>query len=452
MTHFHLRAICFMFVGLAAARLAVAIEPPSRPGVDAPELAQLGPYAVGVKTITLIDRDQWDVTALDAQGVATKKDRPLTVDIWYPAKMATGGRRESYAAVLEAEPPAPVVSFNVPGIAVRNAKPEGSRFPFVIVSHGARNVTAMHTWLTENLASKGYVVAAIRHADPGYGIANGGLQMFMRRPLDIAFVARSLQSSLAAEGSVDPAKTALVGYSMGGYGVLAASGAVLQTKGPMSKMIPGGLPDNMSFHIDGLKATVAIAPAGATAWAPDGLRGISTPLFLIAGDRDPTVDYKTGARAFFDTAVNARRYLLTYQNGGHNLALGTTPPEMRDNLWNQDWFEDAVWRKERTVAINLHFITAFLDRHVKGDVNRDSYLDVPVVRSSDGSWAAPANTAWNAISPGTAGVTLWKGFQRRHAEGLELLQRPAASEPAVSRVPNIAVNGEILWRMSGVTP
>jgi len=29
---------------------------------------------------------------------------------------------------------------------------------------------------------------------------------------------------------------------------------------------------------------------------------------LIAGDHDRTVNYETGARAFFDTAVHARRF------------------------------------------------------------------------------------------------------------------------------------------------
>ncbi len=40
----------------------------------------------------------------------------------------------------------------------------------------------------------------------------------------------------------------------------------------------------------------------------------------------------------------------------------------------------------------------------------------------------PPGTAYDAISPGTAGITLWKGFQRDYAEGLELLQR-APSAP-----------------------
>jgi hypothetical protein len=41
----------------------LAAEPPSRYGVDAPELAHLGSYAVGVKTLHFIQHGQADVLA-----------------------------------------------------------------------------------------------------------------------------------------------------------------------------------------------------------------------------------------------------------------------------------------------------------------------------------------------------------------------------------------------------
>jgi len=44
---------------------------------------------------------------------------------------------------------------------------------------------------------------------------------------------------------------------------------------------------------------------------------------------------------------------------------------MRSRLWDQDWFEDPVWRKDRINSINAHFITAFLDRHVQDDVSQE---------------------------------------------------------------------------------
>jgi hypothetical protein len=100
---------------------------------------------------------------------------------------------------------------------------------------------------------------------------------------------------------------------------------------------------------------------------------------------------------------------------------------MRTDLWNQDWFEDPVWRKDRLMAITQHFVTAFLDRYVKDDTSRAAYIDGLVEKSSDGAWSPASPQPWSARSPGGDGVTLWKGFQRRHAEGLSLLRAAPGS-------------------------
>jgi predicted dienelactone hydrolase len=419
----------------------LAGEPPSRFGVDAPELARLGENEVGVKTLHLVQPEQIDVLAFDAAaGSAPSVNRALTVELWYPARPAPGARRVVYSGSLPSEPPAPAAQFSIPGIAVRDAPASGTGHPLVIVSHGYSNDANAMTWLTENLASKGYVVAAIRHEDPPITDRSRFVGPLMRRPLDIAFVARSLQSTLGADHMVDPSRTALVGYSMGGYGVLTAAGATLDPNGS-AKLVPGGLMLPFarggalrdSLKVSGLRAVVAISPAGGGAlasWGAEGLHAITAPLLLIAGNEDRTVDYTSGARAIFDMADAAPRYLLTFKGGGHAIGLSPVPDAMRLRLWDQDWFEDPVWRKERITAINAHFITAFFDRYVKGDESRSTYLDVPVPEASAGVWpAATPPLAYDAYSPGGGDITVWKGFQRNHAVGLELLRAPARSTP-----------------------
>ncbi len=414
-----MRKIVLLAIVVSCAGAVLAGEPPSRFGVDAPELARLGNYAVGVKTLHLVQHGQADVLAFDAaKGSAPLVDRALTVDLWYPARPAPAAVSVVYTASLPSEPPAPPAHFSIPGIAVRDAPPSGTGHPLVIVSHGYSNDPDAMTWLTENLASKGYVVAAIRHDDPPITDRTRLAQPLMRRPLDIAFVAQTLQSTLGADHLVDPARTALVGYSMGGYGVLTAAGATLDPDGGAVKLVPGGL-------------MLPFARGGSLAsWGAEGVRAITAPLLLIAGDDDRTVDYATGARAIFAMASNAHRYLLTFKGGGHAIGLSPVPDAMRQRLWDQDWFEDPVWRKERISAINAHFITAFLDRYVKGDQSRAAYLNVPVTESSAGVWAAATPPlAYDAYSPGTSDITVWKGFQRNHASGLELLQAQARSTP-----------------------
>jgi predicted dienelactone hydrolase len=253
-------ALCVTSI-MAMRAVAQSMEPPSRPVVDSPELAALGPLAVGVRTITLVDHNADDVAAPHA-------DRRLTIDIWYPAHAARGAKPVHYDGALPAERPGPPARFSVPGIAFRNARAIADHYPLVIVSHGRSNATAALSWLTENLASKGYVVAAIRHADLPRNEPGEGPELLLRRPLDIAFVTRSLQRSLADQGLIDPARTALIGYSMGGYGALIDAGAALDPEGGPCKWVPGGLltayaaggARQDTIKVSNLQAVVAITP------------------------------------------------------------------------------------------------------------------------------------------------------------------------------------------------
>ncbi len=425
---------------LAANTLSARVPsgPPSIMASDAPELAALGPEAVGFRTITIVHHRQPNLTAVDAKtGVVPLHDRKLVVDIWYPANVKPGAQRVKYTATFWGEPPKPPVRFTVPGLAVQNAEAHGVSHPLVILSHGYSNAPASMTWLAENLASKGYVVAGIHHEDPNPYVVSAEQRASpnFNRPLDIVFVAQQLKAMLGAQ--IDPASIALIGYSQGGYGVLTAGGATLDLDGPAMGLVPGGwltkygrgTTGAAELNIPGLKAIIAMAPAGGgakSAWGREGLAAITAPMLLIQGDADPVVDYKTGALAIFDGAIHSDRYLLTYKQAGHAIALNPAPPEMRGSLWDMDWFEDPIWRQDRINAINLHFITAFLGLRLRGEADRADWLNVPVASSDAGIWNAPPGTLWGAVSPGGNGITLWKGFQRRHARGMEL--RHAISE------------------------
>ena len=422
---------------IGGAAPADATPPPSIPAADAPQLAAPGRFGVGVRTITLTNPAQPDLLKADpATGAVPLRDRELVVDIWYPATPAAGSKTVVYAASFWGEPPRPAVSFTVPGIAVREAPAAGTALPLVILSHGYSNAPAAMTWLTENLASKGYVVAGIHHEDANPYVVRSADRAApsLLRPLDIAFVTARLQALLGSQ--VDPKRIALIGYSMGGYGVVTAGGASLDPAGPLMKVVPGGwlqrhargTPGAAAITVPGLRAIVAMAPAGGGnpgAWGQQGLAGITAPLMLIAGNHDPVVDYASGAKTIFADAVHSDRYLLTYREAGHAIALNPAPAEMRGSVWDMDWFEDQVWRQDRVNAINLHFITAFLDLHLRDNAAARSFLDVTVSNSDDGIWNAPPTTAWGAYSPGGDGVSLWKGFQRRHARGMDLLHAPA---------------------------
>jgi dienelactone hydrolase len=413
-----------------------AETPYSRPEIDAPELAPLGPHAVGVRSIVLLERAVPDVLAFDkAKGAAPLKDRALWVDVWYPAEAAKDAKPAVYQGDLPAETPGRRAAFTFAGIAVRDA-PADKRgpYPLVVMSHGYSGTPVAMSWLAENLASKGYVVAAPHHEDPPLTDPAGFAGPLLLRPLDIAFTAHTLQARARAgdaffSGLIDPGRVALAGYSMGGYGVLTAAGAALSPKS--SAVVPGGYlaayalggAKAKDLNIEGLKAVVAISPAGGAgpvrAWEAEGLAALRTPALFIVGDQDKLVGYWPGVKSIFEGAVNAERYMLVYKNGAHSIGMNGAPDTMRGKLWDLDWFEDPVWRKERVIGVNLHMITAFLDLYVKGDVGKAAYLDV-IPASNDGVWPPPPpGTPYGGYSPGSGGITVWKGFQRVHSAGLE---------------------------------
>jgi predicted dienelactone hydrolase len=434
--------VASLFLLAAGPAVAQAQTPYSEPGVDAPELARLGPHAVGVHTLTLIEPGAPDVLHIDkATHKAPIIDRSLTVEVWYPAMSQPSAPRVVYEGAMESED-ATLTAFQTPGVAVRDAPADKglSPYPLVVMAHGYSGTPVAMSWLAENLASKGYVVVAAHHRDPAYGDKGGFVGPALWRPLDIAFLAHTVQARTKAgdplfAGLVDPGRVVLAGYSMGGYGVITAGGAGLSPvtaslAGPggyLSAYARGGAKAS-ELHIDGLKAVIAIAPAGGSgffsAWDGEGMRQLHTPLLLIAGDQDKTVGYAS-PKTIFDHATRANRYLLTFHEGGHSIGMNGAPASMRSKLWDEDWFEDPVWRKDRVIGVELHFITAFLDLHVKDQSSAAAYLAV-IPNANDGAWPPPKPGApYSAYSPGADGITVWKGFQRNHATGLSFEHKTA---------------------------
>lgn len=433
-------AVVALVAGVAIAAAPAGVHPDvagaqSRPPVDAPELARLGDHPVGVARQTFVQRAQLDPLSPGAQPATV--DRTLPVLIWYPA--ARGGRGTVYHAAMTGEDGRDV-PFDLPGIAADDAAPAAGHFPLVILAHGYGNAPEALAWLGENLASKGYVVVAPAFRDPAISIRTAAARAgpITRRPLDIAFVAREAQRRARAGtgplSAADAARTALIGYSMGGYGVLTVAGAPLNpalgpaTRGILTPYAAGGARIG-ALAVPDLKAVVSMSPASrfgdAAAWAAPGVDGIATPTLYIVGDHDKTVGYQA-VRDLFDAQRRAPRYLLTFKEAGHSIALAGAPASMRDSFWNLDWFEDAVWRKDRLLPIEAHFITAFLDRYVKGEAARARYLDGLVVDADQGAWPGAPVGRVAAYSPGTPPVTTWPGFQPSRATGMRFEAKPAS--------------------------
>ena len=122
---------------LAASSLVAARDAPAHPGVDAPELAPLGGHAVGTTELDWRWKDQLD--PLQAKDAPVPFERHLRVRVWYPAGVASAaGQGITYHSSLPG-PDTVEVPFDIPGLALSDAKPEPGHFPLVILAHGYSN-------------------------------------------------------------------------------------------------------------------------------------------------------------------------------------------------------------------------------------------------------------------------------------------------------------------------
>lgn len=430
----------------APARLTGMIGDP-RP--DAPALTARGPYAVGVRTLNLINRNQLDLARAPKEGPIPRYDRPLTVEVWYPAPGASGSGQATYTDTLGSgpgDPKRPTTPFTFTGRATRDApalaastRPAGG-FPLVIMSHGYPGSRVLLAYLAENLASKGYVVAAIDHTDSTHADKAVFASTLLNRPLDDNFVLGEM-ARLGAAGSgsvlsglVNAEQTALIGYSMGGYGALNAAGAGFADQ--VMPLVPqGALQERQAANLKvdpRIKAVVAFAPWGGDYavkaigvnfgakfgfWDEAGLANLRVPTLFVVGSQDDVSGYENGVKALFENAVNAERYLLVYQNARHNVAPNPPPLASLGQFDEYMHYAEPAWDMSRLNDLNVHFVTAFLNLKLKGMADMATYLNVKVPVAQNGKFSRNADGSLKADD------TSWPGFLPRTAVGIELYRK-----------------------------
>ena len=391
---------------------------------DAPKLSARGEYKVGVRTLELVNKNQVDILHSKA-GSDPLYDRHLKVEVWYPA-IVPEGKKELvvYNQVMGMfnDSTRPIIPFTFEGRSLRDAASDvsGGVYPLIIVSHGYPGSRLILTYLTENLASKGYVVVAIDHTESTFLDMAGFQSTLLNRAKDILFVLNQVADLSKADsksflaGLADANNTGLIGYSMGGYGVLNAAGAGYSPKlDSFFAFMTGGSkainirmannPDYKASYDYRIKAVVAFAPWGMQRgiWNTEGLQGLKVPTFFVAGSQDDVSGYEDGIKAIYKGAINAKRYLLTYENARHNVAPNPPPPEtLKPGVPYSEYsfYAEASWKERRINNINQHFVTAFLGIYRK-KMDYSKYLDVPE-KSNDKTWT---------------------GFKPRTSIGLELL-------------------------------
>ncbi|MEO5897357.1 MAG: dienelactone hydrolase [Vicinamibacterales bacterium] len=400
----------------------------------APELAAYGSFDIGVRTIAVTDKNRPDVLNTKEGGPTARADRTLALEVWYPATLRPGQQPGGEFRTLTRDP---AVMATIHGRAVRDAAPaQPAACPLVIISHGYPGNRYLLSHLGENLASKGFVTVSIDHTDSTYDSQLAFGSTLYNRSLDQLFVLNEIDrlgkagSGSFLAGLVDASRAGLIGYSMGGYGALNSIGAGYSDAGvtgqnaPPNRLLAERAASNPGYRASiepRIKAAIAIAPWGMQSgfWDNNGLSGIRTPVLFVGGNADEVAGYEKGTRAIYMGAVNADRYLLTFINAGHNAAapypapaeVMTTPTPPRASAFTH--YADPVWDTTRMNNILQHFATAFFAVYLKGEEEKQAYLDV-VPSGKDAVYSVDRD------GKPTATHNYWKGFKRGTAVGLVL--------------------------------
>lgn len=292
---------------------------------DAEYLPQEGENHVGFQKTSLTYRGSDDT------------ERTRSVLIWYPTSATA--KQHSYRGQV--------------GFVAADGAVSSGEHPLVIFSHGFLGAPDQSIFLTEGLARRGYIVAAIAHADgllakrekpiPAPNFADGKSwteDKFRDRREDVvALIDRLLkhhsQVGSPWQGRIDAAAIGVSGHSLGGYTALGLIGGWEKARDKRIKAALALSPYSMPYHSQGeldKVATPVMFQGGTLDW------GI-TPLVPGA--------YKK---------LTGPKYYLVLKNETHfgwtNLiSLGKTTT-------------DAV--NGGNAELMLDYSAAFFDRHLRG--------------------------------------------------------------------------------------
>ncbi len=250
---------------------AIAAGPAAAWAFPVPEFPEpTGPYTVGSTVHEWTDRDRPEPATPDPAD-----RRRMAATLWYPARDAPSdadrapylGRTEREAGIVAA---AMATDAGLPGFllgsvprartrAVPDAPPAAGRFPVVLFSPGSGGVRTQNTGWAEELAGRGYVVAAVDHLhDSAAVVLAGGEVVRSRMPAAyaeawasadpaaedrvtaefVALRAADLSSTLTRLGRLDRGevggplagrldvdRAAVTGHSFGGATALTVAGA-----------------------------------------------------------------------------------------------------------------------------------------------------------------------------------------------------------------------------------
>lgn len=320
--------------------------------------APTGPYPVGTATLHLVDlarADPW----------VPSRPRELMVGMYYPARSAAGvparyAMTEEARLLIEAQGLRDVVSPETLGGTATNGRvgtpPATGRFPLVVLSPGMGAPRYTMTTLAEDLASRGYVVAAVDHAYESVGTAFPGGRMLTCVACERAQTTEDLRALTVGRGRdvsflldrlthgrpgwrhaamIDRRRVGMAGHSIGGA---SAVPAMVQDR----RILAGANLDG-AFHY---------VPAAGLGRRPFMMLGTDDEVHRPGGtDRtwDATYPHLDGWRRWLVVAGATHFGFTDFATLAEQ--LGRPQPALPGS---------------RSVAITRTYVAAFVDLHLRG--------------------------------------------------------------------------------------
>jgi predicted dienelactone hydrolase len=308
-------------------------DPPS-PTVALLDPAERGPYGVGVTEMTFT-----------RPSSTTGEPRVLRTVIWYPTDGA------------DATPVPDAVHAT-----------DGAPFPLVLYSHGNGGHPRGAMYLTEQLTSWGFIVAAPPHVgntfdDCGEVCSNASVVDSARNRVDdLTFVLDELLALQSAgsdplAGAIDPERAGVAGFSFGGWtATRAASG-------------------------ERFDAAVIQAPGSAMELLVDALT-TDVPVMLMAAGRDATIEPERVRRLYERYRDDVPHYFLFL-------------PEAIHSAFHDICFEaecESELHRERGHDLIKRYATAFLLTYLAGDSRYSTFLEQSEPPDAEVSYAGTSGT------------------------------------------------------------
>jgi predicted dienelactone hydrolase len=247
----------------------------------------------------------------------------LITRIWYPVDAGVPEAAHEIGApgqpVFRGHP----VAINAP------LSPAQAKYPLLLLSHGTGGSADSLDWLGAALAAAGYVVAGVNH--PGNTalepLTREGFMLWWERATDLSEVLDGMLADPTLGSHIDRDRIGAVGFSLGGYTVLALAGArtnvqafldfcnspsadaichppemdqskdAATTPPALSPQAAASLARaGASYREPRIKAIFAIAPALGEAFDAASFAGVDIPVALLAGTSDTTAPVETNIK------------------------------------------------------------------------------------------------------------------------------------------------------------